>query len=390
MKKIFLLLALAAVAALIWHARQEPAQLVASASVARTDIAAILSVEGKTRLKARYQIAAPVAGQLRRITLEPGDSVNAGDVLAIIDPADAALLDARSHEQAQAELAAAEALLAAAEQRIDMAQAAETLAHQELARLQPLVKSGAATREQQDRARAEQRRASADHRAAHADADSARAKVSAAQAQLHPAHIHDSAHTIRAPIAGKIIQRALQSAQPVAAGQILMEIGDPQALEIEAEVLSADAARLAPGMSARLLRWGGDTLSGHIARIEPGGFTKVSALGVEEQRTRVILAIDSSPEAWQTLGDGYRVDLDIITEQVKNALALPVNALFRHDNGWAVYAINAEQRAELRPVRLGLQGETHVQLLEGVAENERVILQPDAKIRPGSKIDSAE
>ena len=390
MKKIFLLLALAAVAALIWHARQEPAQLVASASVVRTDIAAILSVEGKTRLKARYQIAAPVAGQLRRITLEPGDSVNAGDVLAIIDPADAALLDARSHEQAQAELAAAEALLAAAEQRIDMAQAAETLAHQELARLQPLVKSGAATREQQDRARAEQRRASADHRAAHADADSARAKVSAAQAQLHPAHIHDSAHTIRAPIAGKIIQRALQSAQPVAAGQILMEIGDPQALEIEAEVLSADAARLAPGMSARLLRWGGDTLSGHIARIEPGGFTKVSALGVEEQRTRVILAIDSSPEAWQTLGDGYRVDLDIITEQVKNALALPVNALFRHDNGWAVYAINAEQRAELRPVRLGLQGETHVQLLEGVAENERVILQPDAKIRPGSKIDSAE
>lgn len=390
MKKIFLLLALAAVAALIWHARQEPAQLVASASVVRTDIAAILSVEGKTRLKARYQIAAPVAGQLRRITLEPGDSVNAGDVLAIIDPADAALLDARSHEQARAELAAAEALLAAAEQRIDMAQAAETLAHQELARLQPLVKSGAATREQQDRARAEQRRASADHRAAHADADSARAKVSAAQAQLHPAHIHDSAHTIRAPIAGKIIQRALQSAQPVAAGQILMEIGDPQALEIEAEVLSADAARLAPGMSARLLRWGGDTLSGHIARIEPGGFTKVSALGVEEQRTRVILAIDSSPEAWQTLGDGYRVDLDIITEQVKNALALPVNALFRHDNGWAVYAINAEQRAELRPVRLGLQGETHVQLLEGVAENERVILQPDAKIRPGSKIDSAE
>ena len=390
MNKIFLLLALAAVAALIWHARQEPAQLVASASVVRTDIAAILSVEGKTRLKARYQIAAPVAGQLRRITLEPGDSVNAGDVLAIIDPADAALLDARSHEQARAELAAAEALLAAAEQRIDMALAAETLAHQELARLQPLVKSGAATREQQDRARAEQRRASADHRAAHADADSARAKVSAAQAQLHPAHIHDSAHTIRAPIAGKIIQRALQSAQPVAAGQILMEIGDPQALEIEAEVLSADAARLAPGMSARLLRWGGDTLSGHIARIEPGGFTKVSALGVEEQRTRVILAIDSSPEAWQTLGDGYRVDLDIITEQVKNALALPVNALFRHDNGWAVYAINAEQRAELRPVRLGLQGETHVQLLEGVAENERVILQPDAKIRPGSKIDSAE
>ena len=184
--------------------------------------------------------------------------------------------------------------------------------------------------------------------------------------------------------------RVAQEQQPVAAGQILMEIGDPQALEIEAEVLSADAARLAPGMSARLLRWGGDTLSGHIARIEPGGFTKVSALGVEEQRTRVILAIDSSPEAWQTLGDGYRVDLDIITEQVKNALALPVNALFRHDNGWAVYAINAEQRAELRPVRLGLQGETHVQLLEGVAENERVILQPDAKIRPGSKIDSAE
>lgn len=388
MKKILILLALIAVAALFWHARQPPKQIAAIAHVVRSDVAEILSEEGKTRLKARYRITSPIAGHLRRITLEPGDTVTRGQILAEIDPVHVALLDARSHEQAQADLAAAEAELTAARQRLQAAAAADTLATRELERLQPLVKSGAASREQLDRARAEQHSHAATHAARQAEIRVAEARITAARAQLQPATTPSTPPlAIRAPIDGTIIQRELESAQPVSAGQLLMDIGDPHALEIEAEILSADAARLAPGMDARILRWGGEALAAHIRRIEPGGFTKTSALGVEEQRTRVILAIDSAHELWQTLGDGYRVDVEITTRRVENTLAIPPGALFRHDNGWAVYRLDADNRAELHSVTPGLTGENQVQIVHGLTENDRVILQPDSNIHPGSLID---
>ena len=390
-KALILLLATALIAALIWYARQEPAQLVAAAPVRNAPLEETLGVEGKTRLQARYRITAPVAGTLRRITLQAGDSVQSGQTLAEIEPAQAALLDTRSREQAQAGIAEAEAALSAAGERRSAAASAAELAGKERKRLQPLVKNGAASREQLDHAEAQEQNSQAGLRAAQAEEQAAAARLEAARAQLAASTgAPPPTLAIRAPVSGKIIRRELQSAQPVAAGQLLMEIGNPQQLEIEADVLSADAVRLAPNMPARVLRWGGDPLHAHITRIEPGGFTKTSALGVEEQRTRVILAIDSPQEHWQNLGDAYRVDLDIITRHTENALQIPPGALFRHGENWAVYRINAENRAERTDIQTGLKSDNAVQITHGLAEGDSVILQPDSHITNGSKVKAKE
>lgn len=387
-KALFILLIAAAVGALLWHTRQDPEQHVVTASVLRAPLAETVSEEGKTRLKTRYQISAPLSGSLRRIALQPGDKVQRGQVLAEIEAAPATLLDARSREQAQADIVAAEAALAAAHERVLAAQSTENLAEKERKRLQPLVKNGAAAREQLDRAEAQWQSSRAEHAAARAEENAAAERLTAAQAQLDAGGKSAAAQVfaVRAPIDGQVIRRHLESAQAVSSGQALMEIGDTQDLDIEAKILSAQAVQLQSGMKTRVLRWGGETLEAEIARIEPGGFTKVSALGVEEQRTRVIFSLLSPREQWQNLGDAYRVELDIITRAKDDALQVPLSALIRHGEGWAVYRVNSENRAELVAVQTGLKSAQAAEITESLAEGERVILQPDAQIRGGSKI----
>lgn len=188
-----------------------------------------------------------------------------------------------------------------------------------------------------------------------------------------------------------VLRRILQSSTPVAAGQALLEIGDARDLEIEAEVLSTDAVRLRPGMQANVLRWGGEgVLQARIRRIEPAGFTKVSALGVEEQRTRVILDITSAPENWASLGDAYRVELEFILTHAENALQVPAGALFRSGDAsdgetWALYRVEGGRARHTR-VKTGLRSGTAVEILEGVKAGEAVIVQPDDRIRDGSRI----
>ncbi len=388
MKKLtFILLSLVALAALVYYTRQEPEQPVASAKATRAPIAKILTVEGKTRLKQRFRITAPVAGTLRRIGLEVGDPVRQGQVLAEIEPVTAALLDPRSHTKAQAEIAAAKAGLTAARQRTAAAKTAEKLARQELERLQALVKNNIVSRDQYDRAKAQRQSSRAEYAAALAEEGVAQARLDAARAQLDDAGKsgHQGALTITSPIDGRLIHRELQSSQPINAGQWLMDIGDPAQLEIEADILSADAVRLAPGMPTEVLRWGGEPLAATVHRIEPGGFTKTSALGVEEQRTQVIFNIDSPYALWQSLGDGYRVDLDITSEAAEDALQIPVGALFRSNDGWAVYRID-NGRARLTEVQTGLKSDSHVQIVDGLTAGDEVIVQPDAQIKDGSRV----
>lgn len=387
-KLILLLIAAALLAALIWHSQQDPEQHAAIARATRAPIAETISEEGKTRLKTRYHISAPISGQLHRITLQAGDPIRQGQILAEIEAAPAPLLDARSREQAQADIAAAQATLAAARERTRAAQSAANLAEKERKRLQPLVKNGAASREQLDRAEAQWQSQRAEHAAAQAEENAASARLAAAQAQLSASGQGSNAtlFAIRAPSDGRIIRRHLESAQTVAAGQALMDIGDTTQLDIEADILSAQAVQLAVGMPARIVRWGGDALDGEITRIEPGGFTKTSALGIEEQRTRVIIAILSPEEKWQNLGDAYRVELDITTRAKDNALQIPLGALFRHGDGWAVYRVNAEQRAETIPVQLGLKSTQNAEITHGLNEGDRIILQPDPQITNGIKI----
>ncbi|MBK6868544.1 MAG: HlyD family efflux transporter periplasmic adaptor subunit [Burkholderiales bacterium] len=387
-KIVYWLLAAAALALLAWAAMREPVQLASTAPVTRGPLEVTFQEEGKTRLKDRYVVTAPVAGTLRRITLQPGDAVRAGQVLAQIDPATTTLLDARTRSQAQADVRGADAQLAAVRQRISAAQAAERLAQTELRRAQTLQAAGAVALEQLDQARARADSTRAELAAARADEQAATERANAARALLIDEGRAGSGKllTVTAPVAGRVLKRPVESATPVPIGQVLMEIGDATALEIEAEVLSTDAVRLSPGMPARVLRWGGEgVLAARIARVEPGGYTKVSALGVEEQRTRVILDFTTPREQWSALGDAYRVEVEFIVQQASDVLQVPGSALFRAGDGWAVYRLEGG-KARRTPVQIGLRSATAAQVLEGLEAGQTVIVQPDDRIVDGTRI----
>ena len=377
-----------ALALLTWAALREPVQMVSVATVARGALEQTFLEEGKTRLKQRYIVTAPVAGQLQRITLQPGDTVRAGQVLAQIEPVSASLLDARSRSQAQAEVAGSEASLQAARQRIKAAETGSAVAQKELQRLATLAASGMVTASVLDQARAQSDSASA-------ALDTARAEVQMAQQRLQSAQamLDDEGRAgrgkllaVTAPVDGLVVKRTLESATAVPMGQALLEIGDPRSLEIETEVLSSDAVRLQAGTRARVLRWGGEgVLEAVVTRVEPGGFTKVSALGVEEQRTRVILEFSTALAQRSALGDAYRVEVEFILRQEKDVLQLPSNALFRHAGGWAVYRVEGGT-ARRTAVQPGLRSALATQVLGGLEAGQSVIVQPDDRIKDGTRV----
>ena len=399
-KALYFVLAASFIGALAFLTWREPRQLAATGAVTQGPLQETFTEEAKTRLKQRYAIAAPVSGTLQRITLEPGDAVQEGQPVAYIAPAASTLLDDRSRAQAEADVKSGQSQQAAASQRIAAARAAHQLAQASLKRARALAAGQAASQEALDQAQAAATRAAAELAAAQADEQAAIARVAAARATLaHEGAASESGarapQPVLSPVSGVVLRRSLQSATPVAAGQSLMEVGDTAQLEIEAEVLSTDAVRLAPGMAARVLRWGGEgALQARVTRVEPGGFTKVSALGVQEQRTRVILELTSPRADWAALGDAWRVETEFITRQEENAVQVPASALFRtaateggagSTGGWALYVVE-NGRARLTPVRIGLRSDAAAQILEGAAPGQTVILQPDDRIRDGVRI----
>lgn len=402
-KALYFVLAASFIGALAFLTWREPRQLAATGAVTQGPLQETFTEEAKTRLKQRYAIAAPVSGTLQRITLEPGDAVQEGQPVAYIAPAASTLLDDRSRAQAEADVKSGQSQQAAASQRIAAARAAHQLAQASLKRARALAAGQAASQEALDQAQAAATRAAAELAAAQADEQAAIARVAAARATLaHEGAAGESGarapQPVLSPVSGVVLRRSLQSATPVAAGQSLMEVGDTAQLEIEAEVLSTDAVRLAPGMAARVLRWGGEgALQARVTRVEPGGFTKVSALGVQEQRTRVILELTSPRADWAALGDAWRVETEFITRQEENAVQVPASALFRtaateggagSTGGWALYVVE-NGRARLTPVRIGLRSDAAAQILEGAAPGQTVILQPDDRIRDGVRIQPA-
>ena len=402
-KALYFVLAASFIGALAFLTWREPRQLAATGAVTQGPLQETFTEEAKTRLKQRYAIAAPDAGTLQRITLEPGDAVQEGQPVAYIAPAASTLLDDRSRAQAEADVKSGQSQQAAASQRIAAARAAHQLAQASLKRARALAAGQAASQEALDQAQAAATRAAAELAAAQADEQAAIARVAAARATLaHEGAAGESGarapQPVLSPVSGVVLRRSLQSATPVAAGQSLMEVGDTAQLEIEAEVLSTDAVRLAPGMAARVLRWGGEgALQARVTRVEPGGFTKVSALGVQEQRTRVILELTSPRADWAALGDAWRVETEFITRQEENAVQVPASALFRtaatesgagSTGGWALYVVE-NGRARLTPVRVGLRSDAAAQILEGAAPGQTVILQPDDRIHDGVRIQPA-
>jgi len=365
------------------------------ADVTRGRLTVTVDEEGETRVRDVFVLSAPVAGRVRRIVIEVGDQVEAGQtVVAQIEPVDPTLLDARSETEAQAAVRAAEAEL--------------DFAKRELDRQKQLSERGVASARDLDAAEKA-------HRTASASLENARAALQA----------HTIARTARkagakdeecvcvpvvAPVSGRVLRVVRESAGVVTPGEALLEIGDPRDLEIRVDLLSADAVRVEPGQDALIEQWGGgDVLHARVRRVEPYGFTKISALGIEEQRVNVILDFTDPPEKWQRLGHGYRVETRIVLWRGDDVVKLPLSALFRGDNGvqhgkdaaatsdaaqreaeaadWAVF-VEKKNHARLRPVSRGHSNGLEVEITQGLEPGEQVVLHPSDRVVEGVGVET--
>jgi HlyD family secretion protein len=390
-KRIRYLVAGAIVAALIGFALWPSARLIDSGQAERGPVLETVDAEGRTRLRDRYVIAAPVAAMARRLQFEPGDAIEAGQVLVVLDPVTAPTLDTRSRAEAVARLAAARARYAAAREETRAAEAEREHLRAESERLAELLKQQLVAAMDAEHAataslRAERAAASAKFREATARHEVTAAEVVLARGSRDKAG--DAALELAAPVAGVVLRQHYESARPVQAGEPLLEIGDPAGLEIEVDVLSADAVRLREDMRVELLRWGETRpLHGRVRRIEPGGFTKFSALGVEEQRVWVIVEITSPRAEWIGLGEAYRVNARFVLNETADTLRVQASAVFRSDGGDAVFRIDGS-RARLTGVRAGLQGGGWVEVLEGLDAGDRVVVHPDRELADGARVRS--
>lgn len=387
---IWLLVLLLIVAALIYGFQPQP-RLINVAEVARASMQVSVEEEGKTRVIDRYIVSAPVPGTTCRVGLAVGDYVDRDQALVSIEPLRSQALDPRSWAAARSRVAATESALRAAEQNAQAALAETELANKELSRLKPLAHKGHIAQNILDQAATLARSSEAAKRSAEFAVDVARHELEAARTALQYAGAKGELNPsttvqVRAPVSGRVLKIHQECEGVVAAGQPLLEIGDTKALEIQTDVLSSDAVKIKPGMRVRFNRWGGEKpLEGQVKIIEPVGYTKVSALGVEEQRVLVISDITSQDSQWQTLGDGYRVEAEFILWEADNILQIPASALFRLNNGWAVFVMENE-KAKRRTVRVGQRNGLSAQILEGLSKGEQVITHPDDSIEDGVSV----
>lgn len=381
------LTAIVAIGATLWAMR--PAAVPADFAVAtRGDLTVTIDDEGETRVRDIYVVSAPVAGRVQRIELEVGDEVVAGQsVLALFQPLDPALLDVRLLSEAEAGVGIAEAEGARTRAELDYAR-------QELARAEELAKSGTISAAALDRARLTARAAKtlADQAVTaivKRKTDLKTARAAMASAEDGEDHSSINLVPVRAPVSGRVLKRVQESASVLAAGTPLLEIGDPSKLEIVTDLLSTDAVKVRPGNEVIIDDWGGAPLRGVVRRVEPFGFTKVSALGVEEQRVNVVMDFTSPTEDWRKLGHGYRVMTRIVTQREKDALKIPVGALFRAGDAWAAF-VNEGSRdggtARLVPLRIGARNTIEAQVLDGLPEGGLVIVYPSNQVQDGVRV----
>ena len=359
-----------------------------AAVVTRGPLLVTVEEEGRTRVRDRFIVSAPVSGRVLRIELEPGDRVEHGDIVARLDAGPAPLLDARARAEAQAAVAAARAAVASAQAEAQRARAALAQAERELERARRLTASGAMAAQERDARETEVwlARESANmalYAVESAIADRVRAEARLASGRSGPA---GGVVAVRAPASGVILRRLRESESVVPAGEPLVEIGNPAQLEIVSDLLSSDAVRVRVGARAMVEQWGNDAgLEARVRRIEPSGFTKVSALGVEEQRVNVILDLVDPAGEDASLGDAYRVEVRIVVWEAANILRVPTAALFRDSEGWAVYVIR-DGRALLTHVNIGQQNGREAEVVEGVTEGAMVIVHPPDSLVDGSRV----
>jgi HlyD family secretion protein len=381
----------AVVAAIAFSFRPQPLD-VDWQTVSRGALEVTVNEDGRTRIREKYTVSTPLAGQLQRVVLNPGDPVVAGEtLLATILPTNPDLLDPRSRSSAEARVKAAEAGVKRSEANMGASKAAMESAQSMLDRRMKLRKGDATFEQAVEDAQMQARMRSEELRSAEFALEIAKFELELARAALVRTSPQDESQgtnwhlDVVSPIQGKILRVFQESAAVLPAGTALMEIGDPQDLELEVDVLSTDAVKILPGARMRIQHWGGDQeLEGRVRLVEPGAFTKVSALGVEEQRVNVIGDLVSP--APQQFGDRFRFEARIVTWHSESVLQVPMSALFRKDTEWAVFVIDSRLIARRKIIQIGHRNSDAAEVLSGLAENDRVIIFPSDQVVDGVQL----
>ena len=380
------------VAALVYAFRPQPVP-VDLAVIERGELTVTIDGDGQTRVREVYVVSAPVPGRVLRIERHVGDAVVANEtLLATIQPGDPTFLDRRAQAQAEAAIKAAEAAFALAEAEQARALAELDFARAELNRAEQLAKRGNVSQRDLDRAKLELRTRNAALSTAKASIEMRRFELETARAALiQPGEEGGEGDRqaccveVYSPVDGRILRVIHESEGVVAAGAWLVELGDPHDLEIVVDLLSGDAVRIREGAEVTIEDWGGVSLAGRVRRVEPYAFTKVSALGIEEQRVNVIVDFTDPQKKWQGLGHGYRVDAHILDWRGEDVLKLPLGALFRDGDSWAVF-VAEDGVAKLRHIEIDHGNGREAEVLDGLAEGATVILHPGDRIFDGVRV----
>jgi HlyD family secretion protein len=386
-----LLVAVLAVAGLVWFAWPPPIP-VDLAVVAADRMEVTVEDEAKTQVRHIYTVSAPVAGRVLRTSRHVGDVVTADEtVVAVMQPMTPSFLDVRSREELQAAAAAAEAAVRLAEAEVRRAEAALDFARTDLQRAQTLVRTETISARALDKAKLDVETNAAALASARALLEVRRSERASAAARLiDPASAALPRNPtcciqLRAPATGRVLKLVQESETVVLPGTPLIEIGDPADLEISAELLSTDAVQIVPGALVRIDGWGGPPVQGRVRRVDPAGFVKVSALGIEEQRVRTIIDFTDPPDAWTRLGHDYRVIVHVVVWSADNALTVPIGALFRKGDDWAVFVVR-DGRARATPVQIGRRNNRVAQVLSGLVAGDSVVLHASDRIGDGTRV----
>jgi HlyD family secretion protein len=359
------------------------------ATATRGPLSVTIEETGQTRVKDRYLVSAPVAGTVSRQVLEPGDPVREGDALTELAPLVSPLLDASARPEAQARLSAALSARGQAQALEKRAQVAWELARDELARARTLAAQGSLPVQGLERAEFESRMRAEELASARFADKVAAEQVRLAQATLFgEGRLGRSRHLdVLAPASGRVLRVLQKSAGVVQAGAALLEVGDPGALEVVVDLLTTDAVGVHPGTHVAIVGWGGDQpLEARVRRVEPSAFTKVSALGVDEQRVNIVASPGGAASDWAGVGDGYRVLARLVLWQGADVLRIPQGAAFRRGDGWAVFRVQGGA-ARLAPVSVGHRGETEIEVTAGLSTGDTVVVHPGDRVRDGVRVD---
>ncbi len=386
MKNPRLLGAVALVLVILAFALWPSAMEVDVATVVRGEMQVTIDEEGETRVRDRFVVSAPVMGRVERIELEPGDPVVRGKtVVARVTPAPAPLIDPRTSAELSAAVDAARAAVGQAQAERARAATALTRAQSTLKRLEALEKAGAISGDELEAAQTAVKTAEDAVRAAEFTVARTEHELRLARARLTPSKPGEPAVEVVAPVNGVVLKRMRESASVVPVGEPLLEIGDPGSLEIVSDLLSTDAVRVSVGDAVSIEQWGGPhPLQGRVRRVEPSGFMKISALGVEEQRVNVIIDFADESEG-ERLGDGYRVEVRVVIWSADSTLTVPVGSLFRRGEDWAVFVVDGD-RARLQVVQLGQRNDRQGQVQSGLSEGQTVVLHPPDTLADGARV----